>query len=138
MTRPLVPEERQILNFLLTKGFLGRDQLLTQLGHVRVAGPSCSCGCDSVGLIVDETVPPAPVQERVPTEAFGRDSRGSVVGVLLHVVDGYMVDLEFYSADADQFGRPTLDSLELADWSERDASGTRILRKDLPPADGKN
>jgi hypothetical protein len=115
MTRSLIPEERRILNFLFTERFPGRDELVTQLDHVRVTGPSCACGCDSVGLIVDRAAPPAPVEERVPTEAFGRDPGGSVVGVLLQVVDGYMVDLEFYATEADQFGRPTLDSLELAE-----------------------
>jgi hypothetical protein len=133
MTRPLAQEERLILEFLLSKPFPGRDQLLRQLDHVRVTGPSCSCGCDSVGLAVDRNVAPAPVEERVPTDAFGRDPEGNEVGVLLHVVDGYLDDLEFYStADVARFGRPTLESLRLAVWSDQDAEGTRVLLN--PPA----
>ena len=135
MARAIKPEEWEILEFLLTKRFQGRDELRRQLDGVRVTGPSCGCGCDSVGLSVDRSFAPAPVEERVPTDAFGRDPGGNVVGVMLHVIDGYMVDLEFYSAEADEFGRPTMESLELAEWSEGDASGTRILRDDVPPPD---
>ncbi|MGH2573737.1 MAG: hypothetical protein ACRDGU_09735 [Actinomycetota bacterium] len=137
MTRALLPEERAILAFLLSKQFPGREELLVQLEHTRVTGPSCNCGCDSIGLVVDRTVPPAPVDERVPTDAFGRDSAGAEVGALLHVIDGYMDDLEFYSvSDAQQFGRPTLDSLQLAQWSKKDIRGTAALLNRPPPDDG--
>src|SRR5687768_16575581 len=102
--RPLLPEERSILEFLLTKGFRGRDQLVAQLEHVSVTGSSCGCGCDSVGLAVEPSVSPAQVDERVPTDAFGNDPNGTEEGVLLHVIDGYMADLEFYSSsDAHPF-----------------------------------
>ena len=111
-----------------------------QLDHVRVTGPSCKCGCSSVGLAVDrEKVPPATVGERVPTDGFGRDSQGNEVGVLLHVIDGYMNDLEFYpTSDADRFGRPTLESLQLANWSEQDGSAARVLLNPPAPEDGAN
>jgi hypothetical protein len=136
MTRPLIHEERLILEFLLSRPFPGRDELLQQLDYVRVTRPSCDCGCDSVGLVVDRRVPPAPVEERVPTDAFGRDFEGNEVGVLLHVIDGYMNDLEFYAtSDAARFGRPQQDSLQLANWSDEDGSGTRVLLNPPAPED---
>jgi hypothetical protein len=117
--RQLILEEGAILEFLLTKRFPGRDQLLAQLDQVLVTGSSCGCGCESVGLSVNRSAPPASVGERVPTDAFGRDASGVEVGVLLHVINGYMAELEFYSTtDASGFGRPTLDSMRLAEWSE--------------------
>jgi hypothetical protein len=64
----------------------------------------------------------------VPTEGLGRDADGNEVGVLLHVVDGYMDDLEFYSpSDVESFGRPTSDSLRTVRWTDRDAHGARKL-----------
>jgi hypothetical protein len=133
MPRALLEEERSILDFLLSKEFAGRDELRQQLEHVLVTGPSCNCGCESVGLAVDRVVPPAPVVDQVPTEAFGRDAQGAEVGVLLFVVDGYMDDLEFHSADdVDHFGRPTRASLWLPEWSEPDARGSRRLLNPRP------
>ena len=117
--RALLPDERSILEFLLSKDFRGVDQLIAQLEHVSVTGSSCGCGCDSVGLAVEPSVSPAQVDERVPTDAFGRDAKGIEVGVVLHVIEGYMADLEFYStSDAHPFGRPVVDSLRLAEWVE--------------------
>jgi hypothetical protein len=131
--RALMSEERAILEFLLTKPFSGRDQLVEQLDHVQVTGSSCRCGCDSVGLVVERSVPPAEVDERVPTDAFGRDPEGTEVGVLLHVIDGYMDELEFYStSDAERYGRPTMESLRIAEWSESDGHGARILLNPTP------
>jgi hypothetical protein len=135
--RALIPEERAILELLLTKRFPGRDQLLARLDDVLVTGSSCSCGCDSVGLAVSRSAPQATVSERVPTDAFGRDPSGVEVGVLLHVIDGFMAELEFYSTtDASGFGRPTLDSMRLAEWSEPDDLGVRTRPPDTgPPAE---
>jgi hypothetical protein len=128
MPRALVEEERAILEFLLAEGFPGRDELRAQLDHLVVTGPACACGCESVALAVERRAPPAAVDERVPTEALGRDAQGTEVGVLLHVIDGYMAELEFFSlADAKGFGRTTLDSLQLAEWSEPGPDGTRTL-----------
>jgi hypothetical protein len=131
--RSLIPEERAILEFLLVKPFPGRDQLLAQLDQVSVAGSTCGCGCESVGLTVNGSAPPASVSERVPTEAFGADPSGEQVGVLLHVIDGYMAELEFYSMrGASGFSRPTLKSMRLAEWSDVDEYGIRTL---LPGTD---
>jgi hypothetical protein len=45
---------------------------------------------------VIRSVEPALVDE-LPTDGFGRVDSGNDVGVLLHVIDGYMAELEFYS-----------------------------------------
>ena len=38
----------------------------------------------------------APVVKRIPVEAEGKDEDGVVIHMLLHVVDGRPVELEFY------------------------------------------
>jgi hypothetical protein len=43
----------------------------------------------------------APVVKRVPVEAEGKDEDGVVVHMLLHVVDGRPVELEFFREDAE-------------------------------------
>src|SRR5205807_240221 len=102
----------------LSERFPGRDELRAQLDYTQVDGLACNCGCPSVTLIVDPVAPRAEVEQRVPTDAFGRDAHGTEVGVLLHVIDGYIHELEIYStANTDQYGLPTKESLRLARWT---------------------
>jgi len=43
----------------------------------------------------------APVVKRVPVEAEGKDEDGAVIHMLLHVVDGRPVELEFFREDTE-------------------------------------
>ncbi len=50
---------------------------------------------------------------------------------MLHVIDGYMADLEFYgTSDEHPFGRPTLDSLRLAEWSDPNERSRTLVSPD--------
>jgi hypothetical protein len=117
-TRALTPEERAVLNFLLTRRFPGRNQLLDQAKTVMTTGLSCTCGCPSFSLEPDRTLPPADVVERMPTDAHGVDPGGNLVGVLLFVDDGYLSDVEVYSVDGSDCGLPDPGALKLSEWSE--------------------
>lgn len=96
--RPLSRAERELLDWLLDVPLAGRDSLRLQAAVVQVAdewpdGPT-------VDLVVDRgAAPPAAVVDRVPTEADGRDPYGVLVGVLLHVLDGYLAELEVFSQE---------------------------------------
>lgn len=46
--------------------------------------------------IGDSHGPPAKVIRRIPVEAEAEDSDGATIHLLLHVVDGYMKELELY------------------------------------------
>ena len=62
------------------------------------------------------------------SDAHGTDPGGNEVGVLLFVDDGYLFDVEIYSAESDTFdGLPHPDSLKLSEWSEPNEHGTRRL-----------
>ncbi len=125
MTRPLASEERAILGVLLTKEFEGRDEIEAQLANV--AAEPIPGDPISLRLRTPEDAPRARVRGRVPTDAFGYDADGNLVGILLHVLDGYANELEFFAAESDlQPGLPVPDTVKLAEWSEPDSSGLSV------------
>ena len=134
-TRELTDAERNIVQFMLCEPFPGRDELLRQAETVRTTGASCDCGCPSFGLAPDTSLAPAHVLERVPVSASGRDPGGTLVGVLLFVDDGYMSNLEVFSAGgASTFaGVPEPAALTVDEWSEADEQGAQYLLN--PPED---
>jgi len=91
----------QLLETLLNHEFPGRDELREQLGSVvgrtidEDGGLSLQC---SVGN-------PAPVLCRVPIEGKCVDVDGVQIHVLLHVVDGFMNELEIYKDDSSRVKR---------------------------------
>lgn len=128
-TRDLADRERKLLEFLLTGGFPGRNELLRQSETVSTRGSSCDCGCPSFWLDPDKHLPPAEVLERVPVGATGRDPAGNMVGVILFVDDGYLSELEVFSHEerSEFAGLPDPAALQLDQWSEPDEHGTRWL-----------
>ncbi len=94
--RTLAPAEREVISLLLSEDFPGRDELIGQIVHVR-----CRTIDDegSLELHVLADVPRASVTARVATEGHMVDTDGMVVHVLLHVVDGFMSELEVYRDD---------------------------------------
>ena len=126
--RSLNADERDVLDFLLTREFPGRNELLVQAQSVQTTGLSCTCGCPSFTLQADRSLPPAPVTKRMPTDAHGTDPARNRVGVLLFVDDGYLSEVEVYSLGDDGFaGLPDTATLKLSEWSETDSSGVRRL-----------
>jgi hypothetical protein len=99
LPRDLTPAERQILERLLSFPFPGRDELRDQLRETKVGG-LCTCGCPTLDLLTEQLDHlRAPVRRRVPIEASYDDADGDQVSILLHVVNGYLNELEFYRPD---------------------------------------
>ena len=85
-------EEQALLSRLLEAEFPGRDELIPLLREVIVRTIS-----DDGGLELQSQIDgSAPVVQRVPVEAEGKDEDGAVIHMLLHVVEGRPVELEFY------------------------------------------
>jgi hypothetical protein len=86
----------QLLEKLLDQEFPGRDELRVQLGAVvgrttdEDGGLSLRCSAKS----------PAPVSCRVPTEVRCVDQDGVHINVALHVVEGFMNEIEIYKDDS--------------------------------------
>lgn len=117
--RELTAKERAVLEFMLQPDFPGRDELRQQLDVTRVCGES-GRGDPTIDLYVDRTsAPPAPVKRRIPIEARGRDPDGIGLEVLLHVLDGYMSELEVYREDSGSTTMPNPDGLALFSLDER-------------------
>lgn len=98
--RDLSPLEIGILRKLLSIEFPGRDALTSQLPYLRVKeewGPTDL----SVSLETVAAVEPADVVHRVPVEGSCADRDGTLVQILLHVVDGVAAVLEIYRADSE-------------------------------------
>lgn len=90
--RTLTKVEREVLKKLLSVDFPGHSILLLQLKNTRAQTIDAE---GSIALLVIEG-PSAAVSERVPVEGRYVDSDGVPVSVLLHVVNGYLHELEVY------------------------------------------
>lgn len=99
---PLDGQARRILATLLSRSFPGRDDLVQQV-------PSCrgrqldDHDCLALSVV---GAPPASVIRRIPVEAEVEDADGMTIHVLLHVVDGYMIELEVYREDGGELRAP--------------------------------
>ena len=106
--RPLRPEERELLDFLLSADFPGRDELRKQAATARVTG-ECECGCGTIHFCVQNEATRAKVEKIVPVEAHA-----DALEVLLFARDGMLSSLEivFYT-NPPQRPYPRPDQLKL-------------------------
>jgi hypothetical protein len=98
LSRPLTPNERETLDFLLGADFPGVEALRGQAGAAAVVVERWAC-CPSVSLEVDRaSAQRADVEANVPVEArsvgFERGYQ-----LLLHVADGWLSELELVHYD---------------------------------------
>jgi hypothetical protein len=106
--RDLKPAERELLEFLLTADFPGRDELKQQLDCVEVIG-DCDCGCGTINLTVENPVVHSTAREPIPIEAHGKG-----LEVLLFVRNGLLSSLEIVDyGDHRPIPYPSPNSLEL-------------------------
>jgi uncharacterized protein DUF6984 len=100
--RPLTTYERELLEKLLEPEFPGRDELRQQLNSVTakqtMEDGTLSLQCDSTH--------PAPVKCRVPVEAECPDADGGPISFFLHVVDGFLNELDIVKYDGSKILRP--------------------------------
>jgi hypothetical protein len=95
--RPLSDLERLAIAKLLNQDFPGRSELAQQTDGA--SGRTIDAD-GSLALAPDPAKPPAEVTRRIPVEAEFDDTDGVTVHVLLHVVEGYLSELEIYREDS--------------------------------------
>ncbi|MGW5747959.1 hypothetical protein [Amycolatopsis sp. NPDC003861] len=92
--RPLTANERTTLDTLLAADFPGAVELRAQAATARVTG-RCGCGCPSIDLEVDRTLPVAEVAD-IPV-AVEADAPGG--GLIVFVADGRLSCLEYWGTE---------------------------------------
>ena len=99
--RQLSPWERDVLEALLAVPFPGAEELKEQLGSVKVAEEYGGDDPSVIFSVAQHAALPAPVKRRIPVEAEGLDEDGATIQVLLHVIDGFVWELEVYRPDGE-------------------------------------
>lgn len=94
--RPLSTMERRLLDPLLRPEFSGKEDLVKQLASAEVR----RIDVDGSLQFRIRGGPPAAVNRRIPVEAELEDSDGVTIHLLLHVLDGYLNELEIYREDS--------------------------------------
>lgn len=95
--RPLTADERQVLRAVVAAGAPKdealRSALLAQVEVAQATGLSCTCGCASLGIVVNRAdAPPASLPE-LSADAIDGDY---AVGFRVLLSEGYLDDVEFY------------------------------------------
>lgn len=101
---------RALLNRLLSSPFIGRDSLLRQVDQAELNW-IWERGSPALLIRVDSDAERADVQQRTPLEAEGiaKDVDDVTVHFVLHVVDGYLNEVEVFREDGSPLQRmPTL------------------------------
>ena len=92
--RPLTPNERTTLDTLLAADFPGAEELRAQAATARVTG-RCGCGCPSINLEVDRTLPVVAVAD--DPVAIEADVPGG--GLIVFVDGGRLSCLEYWTVE---------------------------------------
>ncbi len=109
--RHLSTAERAVIEDLLSAGFVGGAGLLTQLECTRV---TCEGAGDTRTIaleVTDQTLPAVVLPVRIPVEGEVPDEDGTAIAVLLHVIDGYLHELEIYRVDGREIMSRSLGAL---------------------------
>lgn len=92
--RPLTANERAALDTLLAADFPGAAELRAQARTARVIG-RCGCGCPSINLEVDRTLPVAAIiDDPVAVEAGAPGG-----GLIVFAEDGRLSCLEYWTVE---------------------------------------
>jgi uncharacterized protein DUF6984 len=87
--------EQQLLQRLLEANFPGRDELAPLLLNILVRTVDGDGSLELKSQIDGK----APIVKRIPVEAEAKDDDGVVIHMLLHVVGGRPIELEFFRED---------------------------------------
>lgn len=95
--RSLTTAERSLLDWMIDASSAG-DDFVEQAASAQVVGV-CDCGCPTIDLSVDGSPLPKFGPSTIIADAAGKCPSGNPVGVIVHVRDGLIAELEVYSQD---------------------------------------
>jgi hypothetical protein len=106
-----------LLRWILENGSEEARFFLPQVEGIR-AVRSCTCGCPSIRLEVNENAPPGKSSsDLMLSDWIGNTAKGELVGIMLLQVGGKLCEMEIYSLNGDirndcpEFGLPTIESM---------------------------
>jgi hypothetical protein len=110
--RSLSTEELALVEWLVDHGRSDAGDYKSQISKLRVVG-KCGCGCPSVDFAIGATKKIG--GSHIIADGHGKSSEGTEVGVILHVREGEISELEVYSTTGQmpKFDLPVLDSIIL-------------------------
>lgn len=110
---PATGTSLKLVQALLSNTFRGSSELLEQCAGLLVQ-PLDANGSLRLGVTVPQ---PARVERRIPIEASYLDEDGVRVHILLHVIGGYLDELEVYREDSGAVVRTPADgpALDIGD-----------------------
>ena len=94
--RELTGHERTLLQWLIQHGTGSVPELMAQLAEARVVS-RCRCGCPTIDLAIGTRTDSTRGGSDIVADAFGQSPEGYPVGVILHVREGLLSELEVYS-----------------------------------------
>jgi hypothetical protein len=111
--RPMSDIERELLLALLAPEFPGCTELRVQARDALVVRADAK-GSPALLFRVRPDAPRAFVSERVPVEARSRETDGTAIHCLLHVLRGQLSELEVYRENGESTeGLPDPDTLQV-------------------------
>jgi hypothetical protein len=129
--RELTEYEKRVANALLHVSFPGSEVFRKQFEHATARLMTTNDNYGSI-VVTTNSLEPANIGRRVPVTALTRDEAGGPVEILLHVVNGFIHELEFVRLDGKPMvGLPRLDILKVHIETEAISSRTR----QVPPAE---
>jgi hypothetical protein len=93
--RELTEPERALLEWLIQNGTGNSAELMSQLAQARVVS-RCACGCPTIDLGIGTRTAPTRGGSTIVADVFGKSPEGHDVGVILHVREGLLSELEVY------------------------------------------
>ena len=110
--RPLSPEERRLLEWLIEHGTPEARDLRSQVEQARVVS-HCRCGCPTVDLGITG-MERTSGGSQILADFIGQTPEGFRVGVLLHAREGRLSELEVYNLSEKEgaFSLPFIETLE--------------------------
>lgn len=97
--RELSNDEWRILNKMTSEDFNDKDIILLQLKSAKVIS-YCPCGCKTIDVQVGHNLPKYKNNKRVPIELRTFSKDGIPIIASIHVVNGYINELEIIRADS--------------------------------------
>lgn len=120
VNRLLNPEERTLIEWLIANGAPQARAYTQQLTALRVVG-RCSCGCPTVDLALGDSQQNKTGPSQILADFIGATPEGIEVGVILHVRQDQISELEVYSLGTTDttgrtFGLPRIESLKALEF----------------------